>query len=214
MQPESYDTVASGSQRPACLTCGASTAGLRSHAVYCSEKCRQSATRARRSRRRREQIVYMEQLCVRCEKPFAIASNYGPNHQRYCSARCREYVHNRRRHTKNIALRLHAGPVGAVITNKDVGAYRRALRADPCSYCGGPSDTLDHINPQANGGQNDDDNLAASCQPCNASKQTLSLLHFVLAVHIRTQIATELSHLALLRETSTTKTLTQRHLGS
>jgi hypothetical protein len=43
-----------------------------------------------------------------------------------------------------------------------------------CAYCGAtpPSVVLqvDHINPVANGGSNDIDNLITSCQPCNIGK--------------------------------------------
>ena len=48
-----------------------------------------------------------------------------------------------------------------------------------CAYCGAtpPSVVLqvDHINPVANGGLNDIDNLITSCQPCNLGKGAKTL---------------------------------------
>lgn len=48
-----------------------------------------------------------------------------------------------------------------------------------CQYCGAhpPSVILhvDHINPVADGGQNDIDNLITSCEPCNLGKGARSL---------------------------------------
>lgn len=43
-----------------------------------------------------------------------------------------------------------------------------------CAYCGSTPPAVilqvDHINPVANGGSNDIDNLITSCQPCNIGK--------------------------------------------
>ncbi len=39
-----------------------------------------------------------------------------------------------------------------------------------CRYCGAPADTVDHVDPVANGGTDDDTNLAAACEPCNRAK--------------------------------------------
>lgn len=49
-----------------------------------------------------------------------------------------------------------------------------------CSYCGAhPSETVflevDHINPVAEGGSNDIDNLITSCQDCNRGKGAIPL---------------------------------------
>jgi HNH endonuclease len=55
-------------------------------------------------------------------------------------------------------------------------AYKRVLRGDPCSYCGRPSESTDHIEPWGSGGEDDWTNLTASCISCNSSKGTQSLL--------------------------------------
>lgn len=52
-------------------------------------------------------------------------------------------------------------------------AWADVLLRDPCSYCGGPATTLDHIVP---GGDNDHTNLTPACARCNSSKGKRSLL--------------------------------------
>ncbi len=47
-----------------------------------------------------------------------------------------------------------------------------------CFYCGGEVTTIDHVNPKANGGQNEIANLVPSCKTCNSSKHTKSLEDF------------------------------------
>lgn len=60
--------------------------------------------------------------------------------------------------------------------------YTKALRADPCAYCGKrvKSTCLDHIDALGKGGTNDEMNLTASCRSCNASKNDDPLLTFML----------------------------------
>lgn len=62
-----------------------------------------------------------------------------------------------------------------------VSAFRTALSADICAYCGGPADTVDHIEPVGRGGENHWSNLTGACQDCNRRKGTRSLLGFLLA---------------------------------
>lgn len=54
--------------------------------------------------------------------------------------------------------------------------YIAAVACDPCAYCGGPADTLDHIVPVSRGGTNVWYNLTAACRPCNSRKQAVPLL--------------------------------------
>jgi 5-methylcytosine-specific restriction endonuclease McrA len=58
-------------------------------------------------------------------------------------------------------------------------AFAKVLRRDPCSYCGKPGGTIDHIVPIAHGGIHEVDNLAAACLQCNTSKATQSALYFL-----------------------------------
>ena len=42
-----------------------------------------------------------------------------------------------------------------------------------CVFCGEPTQTLDHWIPKSAGGSDDDDNLVASCDPCNKAKDVI-----------------------------------------
>ena len=45
-----------------------------------------------------------------------------------------------------------------------------------CVYDGAPATTVDHVIPKASGGTDDEDNLVASCLPCNARKGAKALV--------------------------------------
>src|SRR6185437_4445194 len=62
------------------------------------------------------------------------------------------------------------------------------LRNDPCSYCGGPAGTIDHIDPVHYDGGRVWENLTAACQPCNSSKHTRPLLTFLLGAGQRISV--------------------------
>ena len=59
-----------------------------------------------------------------------------------------------------------------------LSAWNDVLRADPCSYCGRPSESVDHVVPKSQGGGRIH-NLAGSCRACNGIKATMSLLQFL-----------------------------------
>jgi len=48
--------------------------------------------------------------------------------------------------------------------------WSRALRRDPCAWCNGRGGTVDHLVPQALGGDDRWENLAGACRRCNASR--------------------------------------------
>jgi hypothetical protein len=54
--------------------------------------------------------------------------------------------------------------------------YGKIVACDPCSYCGGPGGTLDHIDPIVTGGANDWQNLTGACHSCNSRKREVPLL--------------------------------------
>lgn len=58
--------------------------------------------------------------------------------------------------------------------------YAEIVRRDPCSYCGEPSETVDHIVALGVGGSNDWTNLTGACTSCNSSKRAQGLLWFLL----------------------------------
>lgn len=61
-----------------------------------------------------------------------------------------------------------------------VKEYALILLGDPCSYCGAPTEAIDHIEPLATGGAHSPDNVTAACRRCNARKRTVPLLAFLL----------------------------------
>lgn len=70
-------------------------------------------------------------------------------------------------------LRGHFDPLG-----RD---YISILALDPCSYCGGPADAVDHIEASSRGGANVWENLTAACQSCNSRKKDRPLLPYLLS---------------------------------
>lgn len=63
--------------------------------------------------------------------------------------------------------------------DQDAADYAAILLADPCSYCGRPSEHVDHIVPSSGGGPNEWQNLTGACESCNLSKHAHPLLHFL-----------------------------------
>ncbi len=57
--------------------------------------------------------------------------------------------------------------------------YARLLLGDPCSYCGGPCEQIDHIVPVAAGGEGGAGNMTAACRSCNSAKRDKPLLTFL-----------------------------------
>lgn len=57
--------------------------------------------------------------------------------------------------------------------------YIAVLSADPCSYCGGVAEQIDHIVPFSQGGTGDWHNLTAACRSCNVRKNARALLWFL-----------------------------------
>ena len=94
-------------------------------------------------------------------------------------------------------LRLNT-PDGAFGTPMGTGsechydAWLRLLRADACSYCGGPGGTVDHIEPRSRpargvGGAHSWLNVVGACTGCNGAKRDRSLLAFLRVTSRRTR---------------------------
>lgn len=71
----------------------------------------------------------------------------------------------------------------AAVFDAEAIAYASLLRSDPCSYCGGLSDEIDHIAPVSKSRSSAWDNLTAACTTCNRSKGAKPLLAFLLYAH-------------------------------
>lgn len=61
----------------------------------------------------------------------------------------------------------------------DDAQYAEIVLRDPCSYCGHPADTVDHIVPASVGGTNTFDNFTGACRSCNSRKHTKGLLEWL-----------------------------------
>jgi 5-methylcytosine-specific restriction endonuclease McrA len=73
-------------------------------------------------------------------------------------------------------------------------AWMRFIRADPCSYCGGPGGTVDHIEPRSRrvrgiGGAHSWLNYAGACESCNGHKAAIPLLLFLRGRRPKTKMA-------------------------
>lgn len=58
--------------------------------------------------------------------------------------------------------------------------YVLIISNDPCTYCGAPTQSVDHVVPVARGGSGEWTNLAPACLSCNSSKCDEPLLTFLL----------------------------------
>lgn len=93
-------------------------------------------------------------------------------------ARARENERrSRARHPEHTRLQTAARRAGKGPDERD---YIRVLVGDPCSYCGGEAGSIDHIVPLAADGGNEWSNLTAACVRCNSSKNSRSLLAYLL----------------------------------
>lgn len=82
----------------------------------------------------------------------------------------------RRYRYANDADRSMARARKALTRNEDSAVYVEVIRHDPCSYCGGPAGTIDHITALKAGGENHWTNYTSACLPCNGGKRDRSLL--------------------------------------
>lgn len=95
------------------------------------------------------------------------------------NAKNREWRRNNKRKTwaynwinKNTK---RGGPIDEVTR-----AWVKSLTDDtPCTYCGDPFSTIDHIIPVSAGGTNARDNLTPACAGCNAKKSSLGVEVFL-----------------------------------
>lgn len=62
-------------------------------------------------------------------------------------------------------------------------SWKDVVRADPCAYCGGPSETVEHVIPVSAGGKRSPGNEVGACVSCNASKSNTPLLRFLIEQH-------------------------------
>lgn len=123
--------------------------------------------------------------CVECGGTFET----GNKHAKYCSVgagSCEaqgrakaNVVHGRRRRAaaeERRRARIVESFTDEVTSRRDELAYLRMVKSDPCSYCGGEANALDHVVPKSEGGDDGWGNRTATCRECNSAKGTLPLL--------------------------------------
>jgi HNH endonuclease len=151
--------------------------------VYCGRRC---AGKARNDLRRHGHIrpyVCVPFECAQCGRPCVPGEDgIAPHASRFCGSGCKAVWHRRAKgvppkpSATEIAQRQARDLILAQPSKRQQVAYRRALRDDPCAYCGGQGGSIDHIDPQAGGGADAWGNMAGACKRCNSTKAALPLL--------------------------------------
>ncbi len=109
--------------------------------------------------------------CVQCHAD--VEPSTGLTERRFCSEACKKVWHKEQ---VELPKRLLDSIAASATPHKDAVAYRRAMRLDPCCYCGEPTTQLDHIEPKSQGGSDEWDNRAGTCASCNGRKQDMPML--------------------------------------
>lgn len=112
--------------------------------------------------------------CVQCGKHCFPGENVAPQAERFCGQQHKRDWHHIHSDGRPDRLDPTAGP-----TRSDIAAYGKAMKADPCAYCGESSEARDHIIPKADGGPDDWMNRTGACHRCNSTKQQTPLLIFL-----------------------------------
>ena len=106
------------------------------------------------------------------------SGKHGADYARWWRATNRERVREndrrrRQRHRARPSQRVHNGQT---VSDPTTLEWVRVLRGDPCAYCGGEADSIDHIDPN---GPDDWTNMVAACRGCNGRKYRKDLLIFL-----------------------------------
>lgn len=172
--------------------------------IYCSRKCcrRVSNAKARGTSVRPPVASF---ACAQCGTRCVPGENVAAHASRFCGYDCKAAWHrpypsppralvrvgyDRRRIAEwrsYCALRSIETALGSLSSKSSVTAYRRALRRDPCSYCGEPAEALDHIVARADSGPDGTSNRTAACHRCNSLKGTLTLLQALPWIPVATE---------------------------
>lgn len=118
----------------------------------------------------------------RCDACKKAASDYNRTWREANRERYREALRRFARLNPD-KVRGYSGARAAVPFTEEALDYADLIERDPCVYCGAPSESIDHIDPVAVGGDSDWNNLAPACLTCNSSKGAKSLLRFLMYRH-------------------------------
>lgn len=98
---------------------------------------------------------------------------YAANYYRNNADRVREIA---RKHASARRAALASAPACWYAAER----YVDVILADPCVYCGEPTEHIDHVLPVVDGGAHAWENLAPTCARCNQRKNRKQLLDFML----------------------------------
>lgn len=114
--------------------------------------------------------------CAQCGQRCVPGENVSAHARRFCGRSCvsRWHEHNVEGPARYLALLVRPTD-----TRRVRAEYMRAMRRDPCAYCGEPSEALDHLVPRCDGGPDAWTNRAGACTRCNSTKQSTPFLTFL-----------------------------------
>jgi hypothetical protein len=121
-----------------------------------------------------------ERTCIECSAVFASTkpdAKYCSTGKDSCEAKAKRGVNLKTGEPARV--RIKRTPI-ALVGDRACDAYKEALLADGCVYCGGPASGMDHIQPRNTGGDDGWDNWTPCCKDCNGQKGTLPLLAYLL----------------------------------
>ncbi len=125
--------------------------------------------------------------CDWCGKWCVPGENVAHHATKFCGKECKcewHHIHSDGQLGKRETARLRKvaaadvwiAALFAEPSRMQAAKYKRAIRADPCAYCGTTPSGLDHIAPTSNGGADDWTNWSGCCKQCNSIKGALPLL--------------------------------------
>lgn len=142
--------------------------------VYCPGKpgkrsrCARRVSNAKRGGWDPSSLPFPEPFdCTQCGEHCIPGENVAHHATKFCGYDCKMAWHKARLWLESVTD--EAGAYQCV-------AYRKAMRRDPCAYCGADSQELDHIVARSRGGSDDWHNRAGTCSRCNGRKQDVPLL--------------------------------------
>ena len=165
--------------------------GCTEQVAYRDKRCRRCSTKYQNARRRdviiqsnarrrvakKNEITAYQQERKESGRQAAQAAAYYLAHKEALKARALQYARDHPEQARASQLRHHRrGIEGMDALDMEYEVeYRKAIRNDPCFYCGGPGDHDDHY--QALDGKPKGNNmwfnLVRACASCNCSKRTM-----------------------------------------
>lgn len=165
--------------------------------VFCSRKCTNASGRAGRKSGPTFTVTcatcgadFLRRACE-MNDPDAKTAHAGTYCSRSCflkpklstdEARRRAYAATsrwRKENAEHVSAYKRATYRRGETSDGETRQYVDAILGDPCVYCGGRADSIDHIQPVSKGGRNHWSNIAPACRSCNSGKKDRDLLTYM-----------------------------------